>query len=102
MKLNFGETGICPVCNGTCTVTITRPVWDSKTRNRVNTPTIVPCTNCGGQYMFGTPRGNVPLNKQGQPCKHSYTQPGPGYRSSTYSVTYCEHCDDPLSIDSGD
>jgi len=102
LKLNLRETGTCPVCEGECSVTAIRSIWNSNTRGYVETATNVPCTNCGGQYMFGTPSGMSPLNKEGVPCKHSYTRPDVGYRSSTYSVTRCEHCNDKLTVDSGD
>ena len=71
-------------------------IWKSNKREYIKTTT--PCTNCGGQYMFGTPRGEVPLNKDGKPCKHSYRGTGKG----TYSVSYCIHCNDKLTTDSGD
>ena len=91
--------GTCPVCNGTGRVA----AGDYKYKNVVagydkDTDTLA-CSNCGGQYMFGTPRGKVRLNKQGEPCTHLYHSKTVGRCLTEY---VCEHCGDRYQIDSGD
>ena len=78
----MSNTGICPVCNGT-----------GKTSDGGL------CRNCGGQYMYGTPRGTVRLREDGTPCTHSYTSKTVGRCLTEYT---CEHCGDRFQIDSGD
>lgn len=93
--------GTCPVCNGSGRV----PVSPEQERYKhvyagydKDTDTLR-CTNCGGQYMFGQPTGEVRLNKEGNPCKHSYTSKTVGRCLTEYT---CEHCGDRYQIDSGD
>jgi len=69
--------GICPVCNGSDEFK---------------------CTNCGGQYMYGTPKGIVRLNKEGLPCTHKYVGSNVGRCLTQY---VCEHCSDRFQVDSG-
>lgn len=57
------------------------------------------CTNCGAQYMFGRPTGEVRLNRDGAPCLHKYTSKTVGRCLTEYT---CEHCGDRYQIDSGD
>lgn len=94
--------GICPVCNGTCRV----PVPELSQRYK----TIVAgydaatdtfkCTNCGGQYMFGSPTGEVKLRREdGTPCKHEYEGKN---LSRCYNGYTCKHCGDYYTVDSGD
>ena len=92
--------GTCPVCNGT-----TRTPADGylHTRSHISgydrdTDT-VPCTNCGGQYMFGKPRGTAPLRSDGTPCQHDYASSNAGRCLTNYR---CRHCGDTYQIDSGD
>lgn len=91
--------GICPVCDGTGRVA----AGDYKYKNVVSgydteTDTLK-CTNCGGQYMFGSPKGEVNLRPDGTPCTHSYTSKTVGRCLTEYT---CEHCGDRYQIDSGD
>lgn len=93
--------GTCPVCNGT-----TRTPADGylHTRNHIagydQATDTFPCTNCGGQYMYGQPRGQVPLRPDGTPCKHDYTSEPTQWR---YLNNYrCKHCNDVFQVDSGD
>ena len=79
---NYGE---CPVCNGTG-----RAVYFNSERE---------CRNCGGQSMFGTPLGYVPLRNDGSPCKHEYDARNAG---RCYTVYTCKHCNYSYDIDSGD
>lgn len=93
--MNTKEEGLCPVCNGACIVPGPKYVGQADPGTR-------PCTNCGGQYMFGTPRGKVQLNQDGVPCTHSYKA---GTRQSIYRSVHtsmCEHCGDTWTSDSGD
>lgn len=91
--------GTCPVCDGSGR----KPAGDSLYRQvyagydkESNT---LPCTNCGGQYMYGTPRGKVRLNHEGVPCTHSYTGRTVGRCLTEYT---CRDCGDTYQIDSGD
>jgi len=92
--------GTCPVCNGT-----TRTPADgySHTRSHIagydQATDTFPCTNCGSQYMYGQPRGTVPLRPDGTPCKHDYTSSNAGRCLTNYQ---CKHCNDSYEIDSGD
>lgn len=95
------EHGTCPVCNGTTRV----PVPESMERYKnviagydKETDTFG-CSNCGAQYMYGSPKGTVRLNKDGQPCKHSYTSRTVGRCLTEYT---CTECGDRYQIDSGD
>ena len=88
--------GVCPVCNGTCQVELTN---EEKTRSWNKDKTHRPCHNCGGQYMYGSPKGEVRLNTEGVPCKHHYTSQSDGRCLTGYT---CNHCGDRYQIDSGD
>ncbi len=91
--------GICPVCNGSGR----RPAGDYKYKNVLagydrETDTLQ-CNNCGGQYMFGRPTGQVALNLLGDPCKHNYISQNVGRCLTEYK---CTECGDRYQIDSGD
>lgn len=93
------EKGTCPVCSGTTRV----PAGDNKYKNVIagynkETDTF-PCTNCGGQYMWGRPTGEVQLNKDGVPCTHQYVSKNVGRCLTEY---FCVNCSDRHQIDSGD
>lgn len=97
--------GTCPACNGNLRV----PCENESTRHYglkygwygydKETDTI-PCGNCGGQYQWGNPTGEVLLRKDnGEPCVHEYR----GYsKGRCYTGYTCIHCGDEYSIDSGD
>ena len=93
--------GICPVCNGTTR----QPVPESdQPHKRViagydsETDTL-PCTNCGGQTMWGGATGRVPLRPDGTPCIHKYV----GHKAGRcYTKYQCKHCGHSFDIDSGD
>ena len=90
------EKGTCPVCDGTKQVALT----ESEQRYSWNQgKTHQDCRNCGGQYMYGTPRGTVRLNQDGVPCTHSYKSSNAGRCLTNYD---CVHCGDHFQIDSGD
>ena len=93
----------CPVCDGTAHM----PCPDHLRKYGVEygwygyraCDDTVDCTNCGGQYMFGAPTGQVPVNKDGVGCTHSYTSMNVGRCLTQYT---CTHCGDRYQIDSGD
>lgn len=60
----------------------------------------VDCRNCGAQYMFGKPKGKLPLRKDGTPCSHEY-KVSPGLWKCTHNYD-CLYCGDHFMIDSGD
>ena len=80
--LGENSSPICPKCNGT------------KYYNNL------PCTNCGGQCMFGQPTGFTRYNKLGLPCLHVYTVTESASR--TYHTYKCNYCSLQFHIDSGD
>ena len=91
--------GICPVCNGSKR----RLAGDDKYKHMYagydkETDTL-PCNNCGGQTMFGSPSGQVPLREDGTPCKHEYKSATVGRCLTRYT---CMHCVSSYEIDSGD
>jgi hypothetical protein len=93
------EYGTCPVCNGTHRV----PAGDNKYKHVIagydkDTDTFA-CTNCGGQYMYGSPKGQVRLNRDGEPCHHKYSSRTVGRCLTEYT---CSECGDRYQIDSGD
>jgi len=95
--------GICPVCNGSKrTVCEYDPStqWLRSVASYDPETHTVECRNCGGQYQWGSPTGEVRLRKDnGEPCKHEYR----GYsKGRCYTGYTCVHCDDNYSIDSGD
>ena len=97
-------TGTCPVCNGTLRQAID-PINSASEKkwNRTydpNTETVA-CRNCAPKGMFssGIPTGIVPLNKDGEPCKHRYIERTIGRCYHSYT---CEGCGDSYTIDSGD
>lgn len=97
------EKGVCPVCNGTGHM----PCPDSLRKYGVSSgwygyraeDDTVTCTNCGGQYMFGKPTGEVNLRADGTPCVHEYEGRNAG---RCYTIYTCKHCDDNYAIDSSD
>ena len=97
MVADWMNHGICPVCNGTKVVPLTdedrKWSWnkDKDTKD---------CTNCGGQYQFGSPTGVVRHNSEAVPCTHQYKQvPQSGRCLTRYR---CTECSDSYVIDSSD
>lgn len=95
--------GICPVCNGTGHKPCPDNLRAYGAKNgwygyRASDDTVT-CDNCGGQYMYGNPSGEVNLNKDGVPCTHEYTSETIG---RCYHRHICKHCGDTFHIDSGD
>ena len=95
--------GPCPVCNGTGHMPCPDNLRPYASKNgwygyHAESDT-VDCTNCGAQYMFSKPSGQVNLNKDGVPCTHSYDGETV---SNCYHKYVCRHCGDTYHIDSGD
>ena len=57
------------------------------------------CDNCGGQTMFTTATGEVPLRPDGTPCLHEYVVRKTGACLHEFD---CKHCGFHYVIDSGD
>lgn len=91
----------CPVCDGTYEVGASE--YQRKYRNVIAGYNLandtVRCTNCGGQYMFGTPKGHVAPGNTGLGCWHVYTGTNVGNCLTNYK---CVGCGDTYQIDSGD
>lgn len=91
--------GICPVCNGSGRT----PAGDDPYKNVYagydKVTDTLRCNNCGGQMMYGSPCGQVPLREDGTPCKHEYKGVTIGRCLTRYT---CVHCMSSHEIDSGD
>ena len=96
--------GVCPICGGTGRMPcpdrfreygIKHGWYDYDKEDDT-----VTCTNCGGQYQWGTPTGKVRLNREGSPCVHKYSNVRTVGRCLTEYT--CENCGDSYQIDSGD
>lgn len=101
VKVSREGYGVCPCCIGTGRVPV--PAHSQRYKHvmagyDLQTDTL-PCSNCGGQYMYGRPSGEVRLRADGSPCKHEYTSSNAGRCLTNYT---CEHCGDRYQIDSGD
>lgn len=91
------NSGVCPKCNGTCQIPLTE---EEKKYSWYKGKTHRDCDNCGGQYMYGTPTGKVPLRKDnGEPCLHEYVGRNAG---RCYTIYTCKHCGSTYDIDSSD
>lgn len=92
--------GTCPTCNGTTRVPYNLdPSWRRVIAGYDEATDTLGCTNCGGQYMFGRPTGQVNLREDGTPCSHIYKSRNAGRCLTEYT---CVHCSDRYTIDSGD
>ena len=93
------ELGTCPVCEGTTRI----PAGDRQHKNILagydSATDTLQCMNCGGQRMFGRATGQVPLNRNGEPCRHQYRGETIGRCLTRYT---CSECGDRHEIDSGD
>ena len=96
--VHLPHVGICPVCNGTKRQNYTGPDAEVIYGFDPESKTL-PCRNCGGQYMFGTPLGLVVLNANNIPCTHEYKHVSSVRCLHTFQ---CIHCLDTYQIDSGD
>ena len=93
------NSGTCPVCNGTTRMPAGNDQYKKMYRDYDEATDTLPCTNCGGQTMFGRPTGLVALREDGTPCKHEYTSRTIGRCLTEY---ICKHCGHRYEIDSGD
>jgi hypothetical protein len=93
--------GTCPVCNGTLRKDVgpNPSRWANIFKGYDKETNTLPCNNCGSQYMFGTPKGEVNLRPDGTPCTHEYKTKT---ISNCYHRSTCIHCGDEFHIDSGD
>ena len=92
--------GTCPVCGGTGRVPAGGNYYTRYLLAGYDAASdTVPCTNCGGQYMYGRPTGRVRLNTNGEPCVHRYRSRSVGRCLTEYT---CDLCGDSYQIDSGD
>ena len=89
----------CPVCNGSKRKSATNRTYKSYIVGYDSETDTIPCTNCGGQYMYGEPTGQVKVNKSNLPCKHRYTTKEIGRCLTQFT---CIECGDIYQIDSGD
>jgi hypothetical protein len=90
---------VCPVCNGSGRVSAGDNKYKSVIAGYDKETDTLPCRNCGGQYMFGRPTGEVRARPDGSACTHSYTSKTVGRCLTEYT---CVHCGDRFQIDSGD
>jgi len=95
--------GVCPVCNGELRCRATeREIKDGRAfgwydyRESDQTRR---CGNCGAQYQYGKPTGQVPLRSDGTPCQHQYTASEGQWRGTTNYT--CRHCGDYYMVDGG-
>lgn len=93
--------GRCPVCDGTMEVGANE--YQKKYKSVIAGYNLandtVRCNNCGGQYMFGSPKGHVKLASNGDACWHDYVGTNAGRCLTNYK---CTRCGDVYQIDSGD
>jgi transcription elongation factor Elf1 len=92
------EKGTCPVCSGHGRVKATSTYKHVMAGYDKESDTL-PCQNCGGQYQWGRPSGEVNMDYSGQPCVHHYSGKNVGRCLTEYT---CNHCGDRYQIDSGD
>ena len=93
------EKGTCPVCNGSGRRAAGNDKYKTVYAGYDAATDTLPCTNCGGQYMYGRPTGEVRLREDGTPCTHKYVSKNVGRCLTEY---LCIHCGDRYEIDSGD
>jgi hypothetical protein len=90
---------VCPVCNGSGRISAGDNKYKSVIAGYDKETDTLPCRNCGGQYMFGSPKGEVRARPDGSACTHEYTSKTVGRCLTEYT---CVHCGDRYQIDSGD
>ena len=97
----MNEMNTCPVCNGTGRTAVPESMERYKTviAGYDSQTDTLGCQNCGGQYMYGSPKGQVRLRADGTPCAHEYESKTVGRCLTQYT---CKHCGDSYHIDSGD
>ena len=90
--------GTCPKCNGSLRAE-SQSKYAYMYKGYDKETNTLPCNNCGSQYMFGTPKGEVNLRPDGTPCMHEYKTKT---ISNCYHESKCVHCEDAFYVDSGD
>lgn len=101
--MNKFPTGVCPKCNGCFRMAI-EPQYEQYKKILSGYDLVsntLPCNNCGGQYMYTSPKGMVRLRPDGNPCMHDYKDVSDTHFRSLRNYQ-CTHCQDSYEIDSGD
>lgn len=91
--------GTCPTCNGAGRTDARNVQYKGVMAGYDLVTDTLPCRNCGGQYMFGQPTGEVKLREDSTPCVHVYKSNTVGRCLTEYK---CIHCGDSYLIDSSD
>ena len=93
---------VCPVCSGS----LRQPCDPAKDASYYRWMLsydkenhTVRCGNCGGQYQYGAPTGEVNARPDGSGCVHEYESETIGRCLTRHT---CKHCNDRYVIDSGD
>lgn len=86
----------CPKCSGTKEIPLEA---DEAAYSWNRGKTHKPCTNCGGQTMWGRATGLVTVRPNGEACLHEYQGKTIGRCLTAYT---CRHCAEGFIIDSGD
>ena len=103
---NQKPTGVCPVCNGTKREPVQEDLrgqnWLKTNKSYDETTHTRNCYNCSPKGMFvnGEPKGIVPLDRDGNPCKHRFEETQLG--RCWYSYKCANGCGESYQIDSGD
>ena len=90
---------VCPVCNGSGRRDASGERYKKVYAGYDEATDTLPCRNCGGQYMYGRPTGEVRARPDGTACTHEYDSKTVGRCLTRYT---CTHCGDVFDIDSGD
>lgn len=94
------ERHTCPECSGTLRVPYKLdPSWKKVIYGYDEATDSLPCHNCGGQYQWGKPSGQVGSDYSGNACRHQYEGRNAGRCLTEYT---CKFCGDRYQIDSGD
>jgi hypothetical protein len=93
------QPGNCPVCTGAGRASAEGQTYARIMAGFDAVTNTLPCRNCGGQYQWGRPTGNVRLRPDGTPCTHEYSSQ---HISRALCGFTCWHCADHFEIDSGD
>ena len=93
------QLGVCPACNGRKRRDAHGVSYKHVLAGYDQISDTLPCHNCGAQYMYGEPSGEVRLRPDGTACLHEYHGATVGRCLTRYT---CAHCADSYQIDSGD
>lgn len=93
------EKYTCPICSGKGRISAENRVWKRLMQGYNRKDDSFPCMNCGGQYQFGVPTGQVDLDVFGSPCVHEYKV----HKVSGFAIEYvCDRCQDQYVVDALD